>query len=149
MKKFFPPLVLFSVFFVGAFFQIFFSQVAYAAQSCDSNHLNLCTTQAQCEAVPAYWYNNQCNATPTCDSANLNLCTTQIQCEAVPAYWWSNNTCNATQESTATPTTDLQALIQINATLQETNKTLSKIKSFIFLLSFLAMLFVVRKIFPI
>jgi hypothetical protein len=31
---------------------------------CDATHLNLCSTQADCEASTGYWYNDICNAEP-------------------------------------------------------------------------------------
>ena len=33
--------------------------------SCDFNHLNLCTTQSDCVNAGGYWYNSICNASPS------------------------------------------------------------------------------------
>ena len=72
--------------------------------SCDSTHLDLCTTNETCAGASGYWWSdNTCNSDqepPSCDSSHLDLCTTNSSCTNVGGYWWSNNTCNNTEEPT-------------------------------------------------
>ena len=56
---------------------------------------DLCPTQAECEAVGDYWYNNKCN---------LNLPPTQAECNANGGYWY-NGKCNAFPQGTCVPGT--------------------------------------------
>ncbi len=35
--------------------------LSLTGQACDTDNLDLCTTQIECEGVTAYWYNNVCN----------------------------------------------------------------------------------------
>ncbi len=35
-----------------------------AEDVCDATHLNLCTSQAECETAAGFWYNESCNAEP-------------------------------------------------------------------------------------
>ena len=69
---------------------------------CDADNLNLCTNQADCEAVAGYWYSDTCNLEAeandqppvlVCDADNLDLCITQELCEGDGLYWYSD-TCN-------------------------------------------------------
>lgn len=44
-----------------------------APDVCDATHLNLCSTQVDCETVSGYWYNESCNTepeTPVCNPSD-------------------------------------------------------------------------------
>ncbi len=70
--------------------------------SCDSEHLSLCLTQANCTGAGGHWYNNTCNRYEqgaVCDSQHVELCLTQGTCIDAGGYWY-NNTCNKNASAT-------------------------------------------------
>jgi len=79
---------------------------------CDSTHLNLCLTEADCDNAGGYWRNDACNAEPAetpaepegpvCTNEHLDLCTTQELCEGAKLYWY-NDICNLEPEMISTP----------------------------------------------
>jgi len=80
-----------------------------AALACDSEYLDLCTTQELCEGISLYWYNDVCNLEPqampdVCDATHLNLCSTEADCETAGGYWY-NETCNTEPEPELEPCT--------------------------------------------
>lgn len=81
------------------------------AQKCDSDHLDLCINEIQCEVVAdGYWYSSVCNQNPPdpetpgdqydydyttglCDVDNIATCENQDDCEFFGGYWYFNQ-CN-------------------------------------------------------
>ncbi len=63
--------------------------------TCDSNNLNLCTTEEECSGAEGYWYNDTCNENEqplTCDAEHLGLCTTEEDCTEAGGHW-DNTSC--------------------------------------------------------
>ncbi len=54
---------------------------------CTKDHIDVCTSQEECESADGFWYDVACHDDPSCEVSDLAQCHTQKECVFVGGFW--------------------------------------------------------------